>query len=42
MTDAVFRDRLLATVPALDDADWLDVRRRARAIEAPRRRMRPS
>jgi hypothetical protein len=40
MTDAVLRDRLLATVPALDDADWLDVRSRARAIEAPRRRKR--
>jgi hypothetical protein len=40
MTDAVLRDRLLATVPALDDADWLEVHRRARAIEAPRRRNR--
>jgi hypothetical protein len=40
MTDAVLRDRLLATVPALDDSDWLDVRRRARAIEASRRRNR--
>jgi hypothetical protein len=40
VTDAALRDRLLATVPALDDADWLDVRRRARAIDAPRRRNR--
>jgi hypothetical protein len=40
MTDTALRNRLLATVPALDDADWLDVRRRARAIEAPRRRNR--
>jgi hypothetical protein len=40
MTDTALRSRLLATVPALDDADWLDVRRRARAIEAPRRRNR--
>jgi hypothetical protein len=40
VTDAVLRDRLLATIPALDDGDWLDVRRRARAIEAPRRRRR--
>lgn len=40
MTDTALRNRLLATVPALDDADWLDVRRRARAIETPRRRNR--
>jgi hypothetical protein len=40
MNEAILRDRLLATVPELDDADWLDVRRRARAIEAPRRRNR--
>jgi hypothetical protein len=40
MTDAVLRDRLLATVPALDDADWLDVRRRASAISARRRNRR--
>jgi hypothetical protein len=40
MTDAVLRDRLLATVPALDDADWLDVRRRAGAISARRRKRR--
>jgi hypothetical protein len=40
MNETVLRERLLATVPALDDADWLDVRRRARAIEAPRRRNR--
>jgi hypothetical protein len=40
MSETILRDRLLATVPALDDADWLDVRRRARAIEAPRRRNR--
>jgi hypothetical protein len=40
MTDAVLRDRLLATVPAFDDADWLDVRRRAGAISARRRNRR--
>jgi hypothetical protein len=40
MNETVLRDRLLATIPALDDADWLDVRRRARAIDAPRRRNR--
>jgi hypothetical protein len=40
MNEATLRDRLLATVPAVDDSDWLDVRRRARAIEAPRRRSR--
>jgi hypothetical protein len=40
MTDAVLRDRLLATVSALDDADWLEVRRRAGAIRARRRNRR--
>jgi hypothetical protein len=40
MNETVLRDRLLATISALDDADWLDVRRRARAIDAPRRRNR--
>jgi hypothetical protein len=40
MTEAVLRDRLLATVPAADDADWLDVRRRARSIRARRRNRR--
>jgi hypothetical protein len=40
MTDAALRNRLLASVPALDDADWLDVRQRASAISARRRNRR--
>jgi hypothetical protein len=40
MTDAVLRDRLVATVPALDNADWLDVRQRAGSINARRRNRR--
>jgi hypothetical protein len=40
MTEAVLRDRLLAAVPNFDDADWLDVRRRAKSIRARRRNRR--
>jgi hypothetical protein len=40
MNETLLRDRLLATVPAIDDADWLDIRRRARALGALRRRNR--
>jgi hypothetical protein len=40
MNDTVLQDRLLATLPALDDSDWFEVRRRAGSIRARRRNRR--